>query len=539
MLACGESRGDDMLADGGSGGHDPESSGGGEASGGDPKLDVGPDSGGSATAGDGSPSCKVEGDLDAPPSDCEDQAPPDSFEPAVQWSWTAPENPMILATPLVANLTDDNGDGAIDLCDIPDVIVPAMKTIGSATLPSPDPSYIYVLDGATGQEHFKIEMPVAKQAQPVVGDVDGDGVVEIVAVIHDQLNTLGIWEHDGTLKLLSEAAPMFYYSESLALYDIDADGDVEIIVGGVTYDHEGNFLWYSMYGSGNEGAAPVAVDLDDDGMLEIVQGNSAFRNDGELYWVNLEVGDGGSAWADGYPQVANFDDDDDPEILLTNEKGLSMFEHDGTPIFMKLRPTGESDAGLNWARPAAVHDFDADGLADFAHGASEHFTVYRRDGSILWSQDIVDLSGAAAGTAFDFLGDGAAEAMYADEHTFYTFDGKTGDTVLTQPRLSRTLVEFPVVADIDNDGSAEVLVVSNETIDGMDDGAPALQAIRDVDDRWIPARRIWNQHQYHVTNVREDGTIPQVQQKHWLNLNTFRTQAQIGEGGLCKPPVEG
>jgi hypothetical protein len=26
---------------------------------------------------------------------------------------------------VVANLTDDNGDGAIDLCDTPDIVVPA------------------------------------------------------------------------------------------------------------------------------------------------------------------------------------------------------------------------------------------------------------------------------------------------------------------------------------------------------------------------------------------------------------------------------
>jgi hypothetical protein len=36
-----------------------------------------------------------------------------------------------------------------------------------------------------------------------------------------------------------------------------------------------------------------------------------------------------------------------------------------------------------------------------------------------------------------------------------------------------------------------------------------LTVLRDAEDRWIPARRIWNQYSYHVTNVREDGTIPQ------------------------------
>ena len=68
---------------------------------------------------------------------------------------------------------------------------------------------------------------------------------------------------------------------------------------------------------------------------------------------------------------------------------------------------------------------------------------------------------------------------------------------------------------------------------------PTIQVIRDADDRWIPARRIWNQFTYHVTNVREDGTIPSPEPKHWLAQNTFRTQAQVASGGgVCVPPVD-
>ena len=43
-------------------------------------------------------------------------------------------------------------------------------------------------------------------------------------------------------------------------------------------------------------------------------------------------------------------------------------------------------------------------------------------------------------------------------------------------------------------------------------------------------------HSHHITNVREDGTIPQVEPKSWELLNTFRTQAQIAVGGgVCQP----
>ncbi|MBL9104245.1 MAG: hypothetical protein JNL82_25085 [Myxococcales bacterium] len=90
------------------------------------------------------------------------------------------------------------------------------------------------------------------------------------------------------------------------------------------------------------------------------------------------------------------------------------------------------------------------------------------------------------------------------------------------------------IADVDNDGSAEIVVVSNKGYANFNQ--PAVQVIRDKQDRWIPARRIWNQHTYHVTNVREDGTIPQVEPKSWLLYNTFRTQAQVSlGGGVCVP----
>ncbi len=93
------------------------------------------------------------------------------------------------------------------------------------------------------------------------------------------------------------------------------------------------------------------------------------------------------------------------------------------------------------------------------------------------------------------------------------------------------------VAVIDNDGSAEIVVVSNEYLE--EPPSPTVQVIRDKMDRWIQARRIWNQHTYHVTNVREDGTIPQFEPPAWKRLNTFRTNAQIEDGGLCAPPVPG
>ena len=67
----------------------------------------------------------------------------------------------------------------------------------------------------------------------------------------------------------------------------------------------------------------------------------------------------------------------------------------------------------------------------------------------------------------------AAEAMYADEHTMFIYD-EDGDVLIEMPRTSGTAIEYPAVADIDNDGSAEIVVVS-DTISGSSD-SPLFQS---------------------------------------------------------------
>jgi hypothetical protein len=477
-----------------------------------------PDGGG----GDTMPteSCKVIDDMDAV-GDCKETAPPESFEPDVQWTWPGENGEVFsIATPLVANLTDDNADGEIDLCDIPDVVVVAWASLfGEA--------HIYVLDGETGTSHFRIETPVDTSTCPALGDIDGDGLPEIVMA--QTGGTLVAFEHDGTLKWTGSQPWTEYYIAALALADLDNDGDVEIIAGRSVYDHMGQHVvtipGFTSY------SATTAADLDDDGDLELVLGNSAYHHDGTLMWS--------TALGAGFPQVGNLDGDPEPEVLLTNNNGLSLIDHDGAVQYQDLRPTGDPAGANNWLRPATIHDFDGDGAAEYAVSSANHYAVYESDASLLWSADVADLSGIAAGTAFDFLGDGDAEAMYADESFMFIFDG-AGQVLLQSARTSRTGIEYPVVADVDNDGSAEIVVVSNEPIFGGGGMLPPpVQVIRDVDDRWIQARRIWNEHTYHVTNVREDGTIPQVEPHHWELLNTFRTNAQIEGGGLCVPDPEG
>jgi hypothetical protein len=482
-----------------------------------PKFDLGtlPDTG-NMTQG---PTCKVVDDMDAV-GDCEETAPPDAFEPDVQWSFMGLNGEsQSMASPLVANLTDDNGDGEIDLCDVPEVIIGLFAVYGQWT------GHLYALDGLTGAVQWQSAVTVDTTVTPAIGDIDDDGVPEIIAATGS--HQLIAFENDGSVAWQSNVVWNTIYG-SFALADLDNDGTPEIIAGNRVHHVDGTVETTLPIADPNY-SATTAHDMDDDGDLELVMGNAVYHHDGTLLWqTNL---------ADGYPQVADLDDDGLPEVLLTNGSGISVIEHDGVIKYQNLTPTGDPSGGNTWRRPATIHDFDGDGISEYALSSANHYAVYEGNASILWQANVLDGSGIAAGTAFDFDGDSIAEAMYADETHLYVYDGM-GQALLQVPRSSGTIVEYPVVADVDNDGSAEIIVVSNTSFNNMQT-APAVQVVRDVEDRWIQARRIWNQHTYHVTNVREDGTIPQFEQPHWEKLNTFRTNAQIEGGGICQPPPQG
>jgi hypothetical protein len=479
------------------------------------------DGDGDANAGPDAPPvnlCKVQDDSNGVPM-CTDKAPPDSFDPVIQWMWTGPNGETnSIVTPLVGNLTDDNGDGMIDLCDIPDVVVVASTGSGQPN----EPGHIYLLNGQTGAQELMIPTVVDGTVTPALGDIDHDGVPDIITV--DPTGHLYAFNHDGTVKF--GPAGLWagdWYSGAIALADLDHDGNVEILGGNTVFDQHGIVKWSAPSIQANWNAT-TAADLDGDGYLEVVLGSAAYHYDGTLYW--------NTGLSPGYPQVANLDDDPYPEVLLTNINGLSVIEHDGTIKYQDKRPTGVAVGFDAWLRPATIHDFDGNGKAEYAMSSADFYTEYNADATIRWSAPVSDQSGIAAGTAFDFLGDGTAEAMYADEQNLYVFDN-TGTPIFHMPRTSGTLTEYPVVADIDNDGSAEIVVVSNLYMTA----SPTVQVIKDRQDRWIQARRIWNEHTYHVTNVREDGTIPQFEQPSWTRLNTFRTNAQISGGAACNPVI--
>ena len=203
--------------------------------------------------------------------------------------------------------------------------------------------------------------------------------------------------------------------------------------------------------------------------------------------------------------------------------------------------------------PLIVADFDGDGHPDIAQATKWSYVVYNSQGNVLWADfNTKDASSSETGSSvFDFEGDGIAEALYADEENFHIYKGP-GSGVKDEhgycsaehlidplPHYSGTISEYPVIVDVDNDGQSEILIVSNKNKEADGEILVASIGIRcfaDANNRWVRTRRIWNQYDYHVTNINEDGTVPQHEEQNWRNkrLNNFRQNVQ--PGGLFNAP---
>ncbi len=449
-------------------------------------------------------------------ADCQYIPPVGSFDPILEWEWSqspeCPDHYQVTAIPVVANLNDDNNDGQINNDDIPDIIFSSYE--GSNFLSN---GRLRAISGDGSGELFVIsDYDVHPSASPAVGDIDNDGLVEILEVTND-LKVIA-FENDGTFKWISDSSfnytPVYDYRNdrykmlaSISLADLNHDGYSEIIVGRAVYNSDGSTLWKGQRGYGFYNSCVADIDLD--GSPEVIAGNTAYRATGEVYWENQNIPSGFSA-------VGNLDDDPYPEIVVCGERRLAVLEHNG-----ELKWKADTFYGKDRGGPPTIADFDNDGLREISVAGKYYYFVCEPDGSLKWRIPIEETSSGVTGSSvFDFEGDGSAEVVYADEEYLRILRGTDGAELFKVRMGSRTRLEYPVIADVDNDNNAEIVVVTNnDEIPGEYHG---IKVFGDANDTWVNTRKIWNQHTYHITNINDDGTIPRHEANNWETYNNYR-----------------
>lgn len=378
---------------------------------------------------------------------------------------------------------------------------------------------------------------------------DGNGGMQGAIVLHCYDNKLRSYDINGQLLATSDVNTPC--EGVISVSDFNGDGWPEIYIGNTVYDAATLKRLCAGPSDGNKGqcwrggndehariAMSFAANVVGDSVPELICGNTIYnvhivsRTDtalnsvSELKTITIPT----RIPQDGNVAVADFDLDGQLDVLVVI---------DGTPhntedsaFFYVYNPVTEDILFVHgkFARTIGypmVGDIDGDGYLEFIYidfqnqVSNSRITAMKYNPSTglqtKWQATHSDESGQTSMTLFDFNQDGIMEIIYRDQDNLRIINGsgkshKTGNDTISFYNLytlgmsASTWKEYPVVADVNNDGRAEIVVCGKMTT-GLGWVGGQLVVVGGIHP-WAPARPVWNQYMYNVTNVNKDLTIP-------------------------------
>ncbi len=343
------------------------------------------------------------------------------------------------------------------------------------------------------------------------------------------------YENMSSISLFKENTTNVLSNGSVAFADFNNDGIPEVYTGNMVYDAyslnliaKGNSNKGQGYFQGNFENISYAADV-----LPSIPGTELICGS-QIYSVNFSsnsldliktISPPSGFVSDGQVAVADFDKDGQLDVLVKqNSDVFGIYAYNprsSTILFSKQIRTGANRQGF-----PLIGDIDADSIPEVVvlsattQETNSYMKAYKFDGtsfSEFWHLDVTDPSGSTGMTLFDFNQDGLKEIVYRDTKNLRIINGSlkshlTGvDTtevydLSSFTAYSGTVAELPTVADCDADGEAEIIIPCKKQPTDLSGYLYVFESSSTT--TWAPARKVWNQYAYNVTNVNEDLTIP-------------------------------
>ena len=441
-----------------------------------------------------------------------------TFDPVVEWDV---KGGNCMAGPAVGDL---DGDGT------PEIVYVRIASVFSTA------GDLIALKGDGSGQLWKASAAKAGYGSPpAIADLDNDGHPEVIIVREYENSLMSVGDYT-IVAYSSQGYPLwesahftgesFDYATAVGVHDMDHDGDPEIVAGRVIFNSDGTLRAEGQWGRGSYGITTIGTfsiseasvsavaDIDLDGKEELVVGNAVYNIDGTTKWVQ-------PSYDDGMVSIANLDSDPEAEILAISYATIRAMDTNG-----KLLWGPKTIPGGNILSTPAVADLDDDGMPEIVVAGGNTLWTLNHDGSVLWDASVTDESGATGASIFDFEGDGQPEVVYIDEIEMAAYDGATGALKFySTDHSSATMFDYPVIADVDGDDQAEIVVCH-------DGHKTSLSVYGDKNNSWAPARKVWNQHAYSITNINDDLSVPINPTPGFADSNTWHSAIATTGVGL-------